>query len=74
MTLDKYALYGEIGGRPIRDRHDVLGDGSKGSVKIKGLECIVKSCNLDPNGVCLGCQQYVCENHKYRHPDCDDGK
>lgn len=69
MSLDKYELYGEIGGRPVRDRNDVLG-----KTPIKGLECIVKSCSIDPNGVCLGCQQYVCDEHKYRHPNCDEGK
>lgn len=74
MSLDKYSLYGEIGGRPIRDRHDVLGDGSKGAVHIQGLHCIYKGCGNIPDKVCQECQEYVCNEHKYRHPDCDEGK
>jgi len=63
------SIYGSVNDTIIHSREQVLGN-----TTIKGLECIVKSCGSNPNEVCEGCQQYVCVEHKYRHPDCDDGK
>ena len=24
--------------------------------------------------VCSGCNEYICEDHQYRHPHCSDGR
>lgn len=67
--ITKESIYGNISHQVINDRSQVLGN-----TTIKGLECIVKSCGANPDGVCIGCQEYVCKDHEYRHPNCDDGK
>ena len=38
------------------------------------VECVIKSCMSTPQTVCIECNEYVCENHVYRHPDCNQGK
>jgi len=38
------------------------------------VKCTYKSCETLPQTVCRACNGYVCENHIYRHPDCEDGR
>lgn len=34
--------------------------------------CIV--CGKMPQTVCEGCIEYLCEDHLFRHPDCEHGR
>ena len=38
------------------------------------VECCQKSCVKMPQTVCVECMEYVCEDHLYRHPNCNQGK
>ena len=38
------------------------------------MKCAYTSCEAFPQTVCAGCQEYVCENHLYRHPNCEVGR
>ncbi len=45
-----------------------------GDVETGAVECCQKSCTKMPQTVCVECLEYVCEDHIYRHPDCNQGK
>jgi len=38
------------------------------------VSCCNNSCSKLPDTVCETCIQYVCNEHLYRHPDCEEGK
>ena len=38
------------------------------------VKCCNNSCSKLPDTVCETCIQYVCNEHLYRHPDCEEGK
>ena len=38
------------------------------------VSCAYKGCPKMPDTVCEECIKYVCNEHLYRHPDCDEGK
>jgi hypothetical protein len=41
----------------------------------KGTEaCLCSVCGNMPQTVCEGCLEYLCENHVYRHPNCEEGR
>ena len=43
-------------------------------VETGAVECCSKACTKMPQTVCRECLEYVCEDHVYRHPDCEEGK
>ena len=43
-------------------------------VETGSVQCAYKGCSKLPDTVCEECVQYVCNEHLYRHPDCDEGK
>ena len=43
-------------------------------VETGAVECCQKSCVKFPQTVCKECNEYVCEDHVYRHPNCEDGR
>jgi len=49
-------------------RYEVLG-GRGDDVK-----CITKFCTKMPQTVCKLCNEYICEDHMFRHPDCQEGR
>ena len=50
------------------------GDKDYGDVETGAVECCQKSCTKMPQTVCKECFEYVCEDHLYRHPNCNQGK
>ena len=38
------------------------------------MKCAYSSCPKLPQTVCRACTEYVCEEHLYRHPNCEDGR
>ncbi len=38
------------------------------------MKCAYTSCETLPQTVCQSCNEYVCENHIYRHPFCEEGR
>ena len=40
----------------------------------ESIKCAYSSCETLPQTVCFVCNEYVCENHLYRHPNCDRGR
>ena len=36
------------------------------------IKCHV--CHYPADGLCSACQRPVCGEHKYRHPDCQEGR
>jgi len=38
------------------------------------MSCTYKGCNKTVQTVCKGCVGYVCEEHLYRHPNCEEGR
>ena len=53
---------------------DVLGVGA-GGVMAGDVKCIVcKRVRVSGITVCINCIEYVCDEHLYRHPNCDLGK
>lgn len=48
---------------------DVLGSENS---EYRSCTCIV--CGKLPQLVCEGCIEYLCEDHVYRHPDCEEGR
>ena len=43
-------------------------------IETGAVECVQKSCTKFPQTVCQECFEYVCEDHVYRHPNCNQGK
>lgn len=39
-----------------------------------GVSCHCVVCSKMPQTVCKECVEYVCEDHLYRHPNCDEGR
>lgn len=37
-------------------------------------KCAYKSCEKYPQTVCTECVEYICEDHIFRHPNCEAGK
>ena len=42
--------------------------------KQESVECCQNDCTKMPQTVCKECNEYVCEDHLYRHPNCEEGK
>jgi len=43
-------------------------------VETGDVACCDKECTKFPQTVCKECLEYVCEDHVYRHPKCEEGK
>ena len=43
-------------------------------VETGSVECCQNDCTKMPQTVCKECNEYVCEDHLYRHPNCEEGK
>ena len=63
---NKDAVAENYGSKIGREQYD--------DVETGAVECIQKSCNKFPQTVCQECFEYVCEDHLYRHPNCNQGK
>jgi len=51
-------------------RYSVLGSNQDGS----DFHCCTKFCSKMPQTVCKECNEYICEDHLFRHPNCQEGR